>query len=73
MIQIDAAGLARSVREQSALPLTQSEAQRLARAIETSSDDEALLTRTLSMVTFVLDRLETAPADLRDDDQKEPR
>lgn len=61
MIQIDAAELARSVREQKALPLSELEAERLARAIETSGDDEAFLASTLSMVRSVLDRLPPSP------------
>jgi hypothetical protein len=58
LIEIDAVTLARVIREQSALPLTDDEREQLARALETSSDDEELLANALSAVRFLVDQLE---------------
>jgi hypothetical protein len=61
---IDAATLARTIREQTALPVSEDEAESLARAIETSGDDEEFLARTVAALRFLVERLEgSAPDD----------
>jgi Arc/MetJ family transcription regulator len=57
-IEIDAGTLARVIREQKALPITDDEAETLARALETSNDDEEFLASALSTVRFLVDQLE---------------
>ena len=56
-IEIDGATLARSIREQKGLPIADAEAETLARALETSQDDEALLANTVSALQFLVDQL----------------
>jgi hypothetical protein len=58
LIEIDAATLARVIREQKALPITDGEAESLARALEASNDEEEFLANTLATVRFLADRLE---------------
>lgn len=58
---MDAGALAGAIREQTALPLTEAEADALARSLETAADDEALLSNTLAAVRLVLARLEPPP------------
>jgi Arc/MetJ family transcription regulator len=65
-IEVDAATLASAIREQQALPLTSDEAEQMARAIETSPDDEALLANTLAAVQLLVDRLESTVLDRND-------
>ena len=55
--------LARVIREQKALPLTDDERERLARALETSDRDEELLANALSAVRLLVDRLEDSTPD----------
>jgi Arc/MetJ family transcription regulator len=57
-IEVDAATLASAIREHQALPITRDEAEQMARAIETSPDDAALLANTLAAVQLLADRLE---------------
>jgi hypothetical protein len=57
VIETDAATLAHIIREQTALPLADDEAERLARAIETSADDRELLANTVSAIRLLVDRL----------------
>jgi hypothetical protein len=57
-IEIDGATLARSIRDQKALPITDTEAETLARALETSQDDEELLANAVSALRFLVDQLE---------------
>jgi hypothetical protein len=57
-IEIDAAALARIIRAQKALPITDAEAENLARALEASKDDEEFLANTLLAVWLLADRLE---------------
>jgi hypothetical protein len=69
-IEIDAAALARILREEKALPITDAEADRLARAIEASKDDEEFLANALSAIGFLVDQLErSAPNPLNRDDR----
>jgi hypothetical protein len=58
IIEIDAASLARVIREQEALPITGDEAEGLARAIETSIDDEQFLISAVSAIRLLVERLE---------------
>jgi Arc/MetJ family transcription regulator len=57
-IEIDAATLARVIRELRALPITDDDADRLARALETSNDDEEFLANALSAIRFLVEQLE---------------
>jgi hypothetical protein len=57
-IEIDAATLAQAIRERKALPIPEDEAEAIARAIETSHDDEEFLANALSAVRLLVDRLE---------------
>jgi hypothetical protein len=57
-IEFDAATLAETIRDQEALPITDSEAETIARALETSHDDETFLENTLSAIRLIVDRLE---------------
>lgn len=60
-IEFDAATLAQTIRDQEALPITDNEAETIARALETSQDDETLLANTLSAIKLIVDRLEHPP------------
>lgn len=62
-IEIDRATLARTIREQTALPVSTAEAETLARALETSRDDEELLANTVAAVRFLADQLELSTPD----------
>lgn len=62
-IEIDAATFARSIREQGGLPITDAEAEAIARAVETSQNDEDFLAHALSAVRLLVDRLEHATDD----------
>lgn len=62
-IEIDGPTLARSIREQKGLPITDAEAETFARALETSEDDEALLANALSALRFLVDQLEQSEPD----------
>lgn len=69
-IEIDAAALARILREEKALPITDSEADRLARAIEASKDNAEFLANALSAIGVLVDQLErAAPEVLNRDDR----
>lgn len=57
-IDLDAATLAQTIREQEALPISDNEADAIARALETYHDDETSLAHTLSAIRLILDRLE---------------
>ena len=57
-IEFDAATLAQTIRDQKALPITDDEAEAIARALETCHDDEKLLANTLSAIGLIVDRLE---------------
>jgi hypothetical protein len=59
-IQIDAPTLARVIREQQAIPLTDEEANTLAQTLEAAKDDGELLANAVSAVRFLLARLELA-------------
>lgn len=54
---MDAATLARAIREQPALPLSPAEADALARSLEGSGSDDEFLANTLAAVQLVLERL----------------
>ena len=56
-IEVDAATLARAIREQRALPITDDEAEKLAQSLETSNDDAEFLANMLSAVRLIADRL----------------
>jgi hypothetical protein len=60
LIEIDPATLASVIREQKALPITDDEAEHLARALEACNDDEEFLAKTLAIVKFLADRLESS-------------
>ena len=62
-IEVDAATLARVIRELKALPITDDDAERRARALETSNDDEEFLASALSAVRFLVEQLERSTAD----------
>jgi hypothetical protein len=62
-IEIDAATLARIIREHKALPISDAEAENLARALEASTDDEEFLANTLLAVRFLADQLERQAPD----------
>lgn len=62
-IEIDAATLARVIRELKALPITDDDAERLARTLETSKDDEEFLANALSATRFLLEQLERSTPD----------
>ena len=61
-IEFDAANLARAIREMKVLPITDIDAERLARALETAGDDEEFLASALSAIRFLVDQLERSPA-----------
>jgi hypothetical protein len=61
VLEVDLATLARAIREQKALPLTDSESDRLARSLEGSRSDEELLANTLAAVRLLVNRLEPPP------------
>jgi hypothetical protein len=63
-IEIEPASLVRAIREQTALPITEDEAEVLARGLETAQSDEEFLASTLSAVRLIADRL----TDLADED-----
>lgn len=58
VLEVDAAALARTLREQRALPLTDAEAETLARSLEASGSDEELLANTLTAMRLLVNRLE---------------
>lgn len=55
--------LVRAIREQKALPITDEEAEGLARMLESSRGDHECLANALSAVRFLVDRLERAEPD----------
>jgi len=57
-IEFDAATLAQTIRDQKALPITDNEAETIARALDTCHDDETFLANTLSAIRLIVDRLE---------------
>ena len=65
-IEIDGATLARTIRELKALPITDAEAETLARALETSKDDEEFLANAISAVRFLVEQLEQSAPDMLD-------
>ena len=58
ILEVDAATIAQAIRAQRALPLTQAEADTLARSIEAASSDEECLANTLTALRVLADRLE---------------
>jgi hypothetical protein len=60
-LEIDLAVLAGTIREQTALPLTDSEVDAVARSLEAGGSDEELLTNTLGMLRLLVGRLEPRP------------
>ena len=52
-IRIEAASLARAIREQTSVPITAKEAEDLARVLEASEDDEQLMANLLSAVRYI--------------------
>jgi hypothetical protein len=62
-IEIDGTTLARSIREQTALPVSDAEAEALARALETSKDGDELLANTVAAVRFLIEQLEQSTPD----------
>jgi hypothetical protein len=60
-IESDAATLAQTIRDQKALPITDDEAETIARALETCHDDETFLVNTVSAIRLIVDRLEHSP------------
>jgi len=58
VIELDAATLARAVREQKALPITQAEAEELARSLEEAGDEAEFLASTVAAMRFLADRLD---------------
>ena len=62
-IEIDAATLARVIRELRTLPITDDDTERLARALEESSDDEEFLANALSAIRFLVEQLERSTPD----------
>ena len=52
-IRIEAASLARAIREQTSVPITAEEAERLAQALEASEDDEQLMANLVSAVRYM--------------------
>jgi len=57
-IEIDALTFAASIRAQKDLPITETEAEEIAHAVETCHNDEELLATALSAVRLLADRLE---------------
>jgi hypothetical protein len=66
-IEIEGATLARTIREQTALPVSDADAETLARSLETSKDDEELLANTVSAVRFLVAQLEQSAPDALDE------
>jgi hypothetical protein len=66
MLQTDAATFARFIREQEALPLSNTERDELSRALEASKNDAELLANTMSALQSLLDRLEPGPDHMRE-------
>ncbi len=58
-LSIDAGAIAKAIRAQTALPISAAEAERLARSVESSTDDGDLLVATLMAVQTILAGLET--------------
>ncbi len=52
-IRIEAASLARAIREQTTVPITAEEAEGLAQALEASEDDEQLMANLVSAVRYI--------------------
>lgn len=71
MLEVDAAALARTVRAQKALPLSDCEADILARSLEGAADEDELLANTLAMLQLVVERIEPSPLTI--DSDHEPR
>jgi hypothetical protein len=65
-IEPDAATLPSAIREQQVLSITTDEAEQIARAVQISPNDAALLANTLAAVQLLVDRLERTVPD-RDD------
>jgi hypothetical protein len=62
-IEIDTGTFAAIIREQKGLPLTDAEAEAIARELETCHDDEEFLATALSAVRLLADRLEQSADD----------
>jgi hypothetical protein len=60
LIEIDAPSLANVIRDQKALPLTDDDREKRARALETSDGDEQFLVNTLSTIRFLIAELESS-------------
>ena len=61
MVELDAASFARVIREQSALPLTEAEADSLTDTLENVSSDEEFLADAVAAVRLLAERLEPSP------------
>ena len=70
ILAVDAATIAQTIRAQRALPLTQAEADTLARSIEEALSDEECLASTLAALRLLADRLEP-PGGVVDGDHDE--
>ena len=60
LIEIDAPSLANVIREQKALPLTDDDREKRARALEASDGDEQFLVNTLSTIRFLIAELDSS-------------
>lgn len=67
VVEVDVTALAATIREQKALPLTDTEADILARSLEVAGDEEELLADTVAVLRLVVDRLEASPAHIDSD------
>jgi hypothetical protein len=61
--EMDVRTFAAIIREQKGLPITESEAEAIARALETCHDDKEFLATTLSALTLLADRFEQSADD----------
>lgn len=61
VLEVEVATLADTIREQKALPLTDQEADLLARSLEVAGDEDELLASTIAVLRLVVDRLEPSP------------
>ncbi|MGO9885940.1 MAG: hypothetical protein ACLPV4_23335 [Solirubrobacteraceae bacterium] len=62
-IEMDTGTLAAIIREQKGLPITEAEAEAIARGLETCHDDQEFLETALSAVRLLADRLEESADD----------
>jgi hypothetical protein len=69
VVELDAATFARVIREQSALPLTEAEADTLAAGLENVSSDEEFLAKAVAAVRLLAERLEPPPHAAAEEDK----